>query len=85
MLEIELHAGGPVEQWKTENYPGDGEVAQVKGDVYRITIRRGGESQFSIGISDSGALTITDYAGMCYEQIIPQNFTLRPHRPWPRD
>ena len=67
---------------KYNGFGEDGSELFVKGEVRKITVEKNGFSQFSLWIDTDGKLTITDYAGLCFHQQMPQNLTLTPSRNW---
>lgn len=69
----------------TDHYQGfgdNGSACYVRGEIKKITFVKNGHSQFSLWIDEDGKLTLTDYAGLCFQQQMPQNLTLTPHRKW---
>ena len=83
-LELESTNNLHVEkrEGKYDGFGENGSVAYVSGEVKKITVTKNGFSQFSLWIDTDGKLTITDYAGLCFQQSMPQNLTLTPTRKW---
>ena len=83
---LEIEATDKMEsRLHTDNYQGfgdNGSGCDVRGEIKKITVVKNGFSQFSLWIDTDGKLTITDYAGLCFQQQIPQNLTLTPSRTW---
>ncbi len=69
----------------TNHANGWGEKAietQIHGKVVNLQILKKGDPQIGIQIQDNGGLIITDYGGMCFKSIMPQNFHLYPASGW---
>ena len=75
-MESSLHTGS------YQGFGDNGSAAYVVGEIRKITFVKNGFSQFSLWIDEDGKLTLTDYAGLCFQQQMPQNLTLTPHRKW---
>ncbi len=55
---------------------------QIHGKVINLQILKEGTPQIGIQILNDGGLIITDYAGLCLQSIMPQNFHLNPVSGW---
>lgn len=75
-MESSLHTD------KYQGFGDNGSAAYVSGEIKKITVIKNGFSQFSLWIDENGQLTITDYAGLGFQQSMPQNLKLTPTRKW---
>ena len=67
---------------KYHGFGDNGSEMFLRGEVKKITVSKNGFSQFSLWIDTDGKLTITDYAGLGFQQSMPTNLVLTPSRQW---